>query len=69
LKASLWISFPRKRNKSQWGYAKSPFKKQAAPKGAACKIFAENRLDQWKIQPVGVIIDTKANTEVMAHID
>ena len=34
----------------------SPSKKQAAPKGAACKIFLEEGLVQWKNQPFGGII-------------
>ena len=35
---------------------KVPTKKQAVPKGTACKIFVEKRLVQWKNQPFGDIM-------------
>ena len=36
---------------------KVPRKRQAVPKGAACKIFVEKGLVQWKNQPFGGIMD------------
>ena len=36
---------------------KVPGKRQAVPKGAACKIFVEKGLVQWKNQPFGGIMD------------
>ena len=36
---------------------KVPRKRQAVPKGAACKIFVEKGLVQWKNQPFGDIMD------------
>ena len=34
-----------------------PSKRQAAPNGAACKIYVEKGLVQWKNQPFGGIMD------------
>ena len=36
---------------------KVPSKRQAAPNGAACKIYVEKGLVQWKNQPFGVIMN------------
>ena len=49
-------SSPISRTKKEGAVNKVPEKKQAVPKGTACKIFIEKRLDQWKNQPFSVII-------------
>ena len=36
---------------------KVPSKRQAVPEGAACKIFVEKGLVQWKNQPFGDIMN------------
>ena len=36
---------------------KVPSKRQAVPEGAACKIFVEKGLVQWKTQPFGDIMN------------
>ena len=36
---------------------KVPSNRQAAPNGAACKIYVEKGLVQWKNQPFGVIMN------------
>ena len=41
----------------QGAVKKVPKKRQAVPKGAACKIFVEKGLVQWKNQPFGGIMD------------
>ena len=41
----------------QGAVKKVPSKRQAAPNGAACKIYVEKGLVQWKNQPFGVIMN------------
>ena len=43
--------------KKEGAVKKVPSKRQAAPNGAACKIYVEKGLVQWKNQPFGVIMN------------
>ena len=44
-------------NSFEGAVKKVPSKRQAAPNGAACKIYVEKGLVQWKNQPFGVIMN------------